>query len=92
MKKIKINAMSRAFLFSFAIVLILASCKKSITDVSPAGEDKQSAVSKISAVTRVDANASATFNSFNSSFLVTSGSTQYYKDQFNIIKKQSFEF
>lgn len=94
MKEVNISAICRAFLFSLAMVVILASCKKSMNDVSGTASSaggKQSA-SGFSVAARVDANtnADAAFNSYNSSFLVTSGSTQYYKEALNVSSKDYF--
>jgi predicted alpha-1,6-mannanase (GH76 family) len=69
---------------SLAITGIFSACEK--PEISESGNAPKKSV--ISASARVDANAA--FNSYNSSFLVTSRATQYYKEALNVPGKDYF--
>ncbi len=91
--KRKINTLSwfRMAFCAITVSLSLVACKKTQVDAIP---DLSSASGKNTggrlAVNDVNANADAAFNSYNASFLVTSGSTQYYKESLNVSTKDYF--
>jgi predicted alpha-1,6-mannanase (GH76 family) len=88
--KIYLSVFRGAFMCAFVIALILSSCKKTAVE-TPASEPG-TAVEKTTKlkVLDVNANADAAFNAYNTSFLVTSGTTQYYKEALNVPSKDYF--
>jgi predicted alpha-1,6-mannanase (GH76 family) len=92
--KINTQIMHRTVFCALTIFMSLAACKKSqVETVTPTtlGTDGK-AISKlsVSALVDVNTNADAAFNSYNTSFLVSSGNTQYYKEALNVATKDYF--
>ena len=86
---ILISTSGRTCWYSLALLLLLSACNKQHADEPTAAAAPEP--SRIS-LARVDvnANADAAFSAINSSFLVTSGSTQYYKEALNVPGKDYF--
>ena len=77
----------------FVIALNFTSCKKSdpeLSDLTLKNSKSQMAVGPNALLLDVNANADAAFDAYNTSFLVTSGNTQYYKEALNVSSKDYF--
>lgn len=90
MKTLKSNLFGVAVTFA-SVLLLLSSCKKAEQSL-PVDKLDLTTKSAANALLLVEANpnADAAFNSFNSSFLVSSGTTQYYKEALNVSGKDYF--
>ncbi|SDE02285.1 glycoside hydrolase family 76 protein [Pedobacter soli] len=77
----------------FVTALNFTSCKKSdpeLSDLTLKNSKSQMAVGPNALLLDVNANADAAFDAYNTSFLVTSGNTQYYKEALNVSSKDYF--
>jgi predicted alpha-1,6-mannanase (GH76 family) len=94
MRHLNLNRRTVLTLFClFFIAFNLASCKKSDPEVSDStlkSSKSQMAAGPNALLLEVNANADAAFDAYNTSFLITSGNTQYYKEALNVSSKDYF--
>lgn len=91
MKTPKNNISQLATAFLSLLLLLFNSCEKSeqLRSIDKLAKTEGTGVKALLLV-EANPNADAAFNSFNSSFLVTSGTTQYYKEALNVPGKDYF--
>lgn len=74
----------------FALSFSISSCKKTDSRLPEEATADGSQSVNPKRTLDINANADAMFNAINSSFLVTSGNTQYYKEALNVSTKDYF--
>ncbi len=89
--KITMGSVRIAWVCVATTAVILTSCKKSNVETSgPDVKVIKGGTAPTVSLLDANANADATFNAYNTSFLVTSGNTQYYKEALNVSSKDYF--